>query len=220
MKNVSVGIFTVAAGVAVMVAGCGTQASTPVNPSTGPTQAANSTNQSNAPANTTSTQTATKTASYSLQVIVDQTNGQPKQVPAIVPANLTLPENTDVTITVKNYDDGGAPLVVKSDNQVQGTVNGSIAIDGKTVTSVPENNVAHTITIPATGNFKGLNVPIAARTSNEKYDTVTFTFHTPSTPTTLKWECMAECGTGSSGMGGVMNWPMNPGYMSGTWTVS
>lgn len=214
----SVGALTVTAGLAVLVAGCGTQAP---NPSTVPTQT-NTTSQPAASTNTTNTssnQTAAKTAKFTLQVITDQKNGTPKQVPAVVPGNLTLPENTDVTITVQNYDDGAAPLVAASEAQVTGTLNNAITTDGKTVSSVPASKVAHTITIAATGSFKGLNVPIEQRTSSEKYNTVVFTFHTPSTPTKLAWECMAKCGTGSTGMGGVMNWPMDPGYMSGTWTV-
>lgn len=202
----------------LMVAGCGTanNTSTTTNSTTSPT------NTSTANTNTTNTNQTTKapaTKNITLQVITDQTNGQPKQVPAFVPANITLPENANVTVTVINHDDGGAPLVSPNDSKVQGTLNGTITVDGKTVTSVPANDIAHTITIAPTGSFKGLNIPIEAHPSTEKTNTIVFTFHTPSSPTTLHWACMSKCGSGSDGMGGVMNWSMDPGYMSGTWTV-
>ncbi|QQE79881.1 hypothetical protein [Alicyclobacillus sp. SO9] len=184
----------------------------------------NSASSSTAPTNTSNRSTSQQTSAstikthFKIQVIVDKKNGKPKMVPAFVPANLTLPENKDVTITVQNFDDGGA-AIPSGGNKVQGTVSGTMTVDGKAVSSVPVKKVAHTITIAQTSSFKGLNIPIEARTSSERSNSIVFTFHTPSKPTQLKWQCDAACGSGSSGMGGVMDLSKNPGYMNGTWTV-
>jgi hypothetical protein len=131
--------------------------------------------------------------------------------PRFVPANLTLPANADVTLTINSFDDGNAPIPTGF-NQVKGTVGGSMTLDGKSLTSIPVKDVAHTMTIPSIG----LNIPIAVKTSTEKFSSTTFTFHTPSSPTKLDWQCMTACGTGNDGMGGPM---VTDGWMKGVFTV-
>lgn len=130
--------------------------------------------------------------------------------PAVYPADFTVPGNTDVTVTVRNYDDGTAP-VTATYGKVTGTVGGSEQVNGKTVTSIDPAQVSHTITV----NSLSLNIPIPPATSNGP-SVVVFTFHTPAKGTYI-WQCMAPCGSGTDGWGGAM---MTDGWMKGTITVS
>ena len=145
-----------------------------------------------------------------MKLVTGKMDGKPGW-PKFEPADATLPANAIVNVTVKNYDDGNASIPA-GDNKVTGTVNSNMTVDGKTVTSVKTADVAHTITIPTIG----LNVPIPVRSSSEKYDTIKFSFKTPSTPQKLDWQCMATCGSGKSGWGGAM---ATDGWMKGVFTV-
>ncbi|MCF8565479.1 hypothetical protein LLE49_12205 [Alicyclobacillus tolerans] len=183
------------------------QASTaPTKPAASSTSSANATNGGNG----AGTSKAVAKASFTMTVETGKMDGK-SGWPEYTPANLTLPANADVTITVNSYDDGNAPIP-SGDNKVTGTVDGTMTVDGKSVTSIPTKDVAHTITISSIG----LNIPIAVKTSSEKYSATEFTFHTPSKPTTLDWQCMAACGSGSSGWQGAM---ATDGWMKGTFNV-
>ncbi|MDA8442463.1 MAG: hypothetical protein M0Z55_08810 [Peptococcaceae bacterium] len=192
---------------ALLLAGCGassngTSASTasPSSPSPTTTSTVSTTAASNS---------ATK-ASFTMTMETGKMDGKPGW-PKFVPGNLTLPANADVTLTINSYDDGNAGIPT-GDNKVTGTVGGSMTLDGKSVTSIPTKDVAHTITISSLG----LNVPIAVKTASEKYSVTTFTFHTPSTPTVLNWQCEAACGSGKDGWEGAMS---TDNWMKGTFNV-
>ncbi len=149
-------------------------------------------------------QTAVPTTNLNLKVLTGAMIGRPGW-PKIEPADVTLKANSIVHVTIQNYDDGAAPIP-GNDNQVQGTIGGTIHVDGQTVNSVSPSNVAHTITISSIH----LNVPIPARSPGQTFNTVTFSFKTPSSPQKLNWQCMAACGPGAM---------TTDGWMKGVWTV-
>ncbi len=143
--------------------------------------------------------------------------------------NLVVPANTAVTVTVRQYDSGGS-LNNAYFGHVVGTVGGTEAVDGKTVRSVPADEVGHTFTLRAIATDAPplyLNVPLPAVAGNAPnsvhigygdYPTpniVTFTFLTKG-PGTYQWNCEYPCGNSVAGFGGAMS---TYGYMSGTLTV-
>ena len=93
--------------------------------------------------------------------------------PTFSPVNINLPANSTVHVTIEEYDDGSAGIP-QGCNDATGTINDTMTVNGKTVTSVNAKNVAHTLAIPSIG----LNVPILLRTASEKYSTITFEFKT------------------------------------------
>jgi len=140
-----------------------------------------------------------------------------KDWPTFIPGNVTLPADTDIDVTIRNFDDGPADL--PADNaKVQGTVGNTMTaiseltgdVDkapGKAVSELPVKEVSHTFTI----NDKGfvLNVPIPPSS------TVKFTFHTPAAGT-YTFRCLTACGTGANGTEGAM---ATDGWMRGTVTI-
>lgn len=133
-------------------------------------------------------------------------------------ANITLPSNVPIYITIVAYDMGNASVSSKFlnvygtiDNQVT-VVNGIVAMGDnvsqsweKNMTSFPASEVLHTFTI-LQGSSVLVNIPVVAG------DTESSTFYLNSTGT-FSWQCEAECGTGPSGWGGAMN---TSGWMEGT----
>jgi hypothetical protein len=132
--------------------------------------------------------------------------------PAFLPANITLPANATVTVTVYDFDGSTAlpaqygraagisgPMTIQAlndkDPNRSGPARSVVALDAKT-------QVGHTFTIPSLG----LNVPIAG---NAK---VTFTFHTPKRGVYM-WRCMDPCGSGPAGWSGAM---ADNGWMQGS----
>lgn len=147
---------------------------------------------------------------------------------------LTVPRNALVTITIQNFDSAtpllnpyyGVPRGVTDDT---GTPNGTILVDGKSVTTVDPNTVSHTFTIhsiPQSGqDWLFVSVPITGVADNAKADdagmplqpvVTEFTFRTPDRPGQYIWQCFDPCGSGFDGFGGPMS---TKGYMSGTFTV-
>ena len=128
--------------------------------------------------------------------------------PKLAPANFTVPAGRRIIVTIRNLDDGAAPLVKGMDayDRVTGTIGRYVIENGKRVTSINPKDVSHTFTVPGLG----LNVPILPKA------VTTFSF-TASKPGHYTWQCMAPCGTGATGWGGAM---AARGYMSGTVTVS
>ena len=155
-----------------------------------------------------------------------------------------VPANTTVNVTILGYD-GCTPLRNPLWGKVAGVVNDaeqvSIYNKGKTtpVQSVStfdswaDCSVQHTFAIPGLG----LNVPVASPTTvsennnlcgtspctaadqdqNSPHAVVKFTFKTPSTPGTYRWQCFVPCGGGYvDGNGGPM---ATPGYMMGQMEV-
>jgi len=147
-----------------------------------------------------------------MNIIINQ-HGMMKDWPAYSEANLVVPANSLVTMTIRNYDLGNTPLPNNSPFMaVQGTVGDNATVDGHVYTSLAPDKVAHTFTIMQLH----LNVPIPGdAVKGASYNTVTFTFHTGKAGS-YSFQCFDPCGTGAMGWMGPM---MTKGYMTGTLTV-
>lgn len=139
-------------------------------------------------------------------------------------ANISLPVNRLIELTIVNYDEGNASLPSPSYANVQGTVNGTITYannaninssqgsqgivvrGGETVSSVPAAKIAHTFTIPGLG----INIPIPLSS------TVTASFKIDKSGS-YTWFCETACGSGTTGLGGAM---ATPGWMTGKVSAS
>lgn len=133
--------------------------------------------------------------------------------PAYIPAALTLPANSDVVVTVVNFDDATAlPKGAEKYATATGTV-GALSVQpmdasdpnsetpATKVTSMnPETGVSHTFTIAKLG----INVPIAPKSKT------TFTIHTGAAGT-YTWQCYVPCGDVAMA---------TEGYMQGKLTVA
>ena len=134
-------------------------------------------------------------------------------------ANISLPINRLIELTIMNYDDGNANLTSPGYMNVQGTTNGTITYinnsnvnssqgskgivvtGGLTVNSVPASDIAHTFTIPSLG----INIPVPVSS------TVT-AFIKIDKAGTYTWLCETVCGSGATGLEGAMS---TPGWMTG-----
>jgi hypothetical protein len=156
-----------------------------------------------------------------------------------------VPANTKVNVTILGYD-GCTPLRNPLWGKVSGVV-GDVEnvsyFNGKTATpSTPIStfdswancSVQHTFAIPGLG----INVPVASPTTvaennalcgtapcvantddqaNAPHTVVTFSFTSPKTAGTFRWQCFVPCGGGYvDGNGGPMG---TPGYMMGQMEV-
>lgn len=133
-------------------------------------------------------------------------------------ANITIPANTKITISITAYDMGNASVDSKYlvatgvvGNEVQ-VVNSSIAMGDNTsqawttnMSSFPASKVLHTFTI-IQGSNVAVNIPVMPGF------TEIASFYINSTGT-YSWQCEAACGTGPSGWSGPMS---APGWMEGT----
>lgn len=154
------------------------------------------------------------TTNVALDVMPIKPGGPVEDWPAYMAStSLTVPANSTVTVTIRNFDLGDAALASGSPlAKVQGTVDGTASFNGKSYTALDPAKVAHTFTIP---ELK-INVPIPGDApDNASYLTVTFSFHTGKAGT-YTFECLAPCGTGASGFDGPM---ASMAYMKGTLTV-
>lgn len=138
--------------------------------------------------------------------------------PAYLPSDFSLPANSNVTITITNFDDATALSAASRQYAVAEGIMGKLSIEsfnaanpnapGTTTTAVrldPTTGVAHTFTIAKLG----LSVPVAPRSKT------TFTFHTGAAGV-YTWQCMDPCGTGAIGWQGAM---ATKGYMTGQVTI-
>jgi hypothetical protein len=139
--------------------------------------------------------------------------------PAVAPADIHVRAGATVTITIREYDDMVTPLADNSPFlEVMG---GTETVNGKRVTSVSNQEIAHTFTVPSLG----INVPLpiagmgsmGSMNGGDGPTTVRFTFHAPATPGTYLWLCATPCGTGPYGISGAMR--LN-GWMRGHLIVS
>lgn len=152
-------------------------------------------------------------------------NGQPihpsgnASWPAYGPTNeFQIPAHALVTVTVHQYDSGGA-LNDPWFATVRGTVGNVAEVNGKIVHSIDPNNVGHTFTVrgvPGTDPSFFLNVPLPAvggnnQTDNGQHNTVVFSF-VSGTKGTYAWNCEFPCGSMVASFGGVMG---AYGFMSG-----
>lgn len=163
----------------------------------------------------TSAQAAANTTTHvALDIMPVKPGGPSANWPAYMPSTpLTVPANTVVTVTIRNFDLGDAPLSASSPfSKVQGTIDGTATVDGKQYAALDPTKVAHTFTIP---QLK-VNVPIPGDApNNDSFLTVTFSFRTGKAGV-YTFECLAPCGT-DSGFGGPM---ASMAYMKGTLTVA
>jgi hypothetical protein len=153
------------------------------------------------------------TKHLAFDIVPAKAGGPAANWPAYVASTpLTVPANTVVTVTIRNFDLGDAALAPNSPlAHVEGTVGGGAMVDGKAYAALDPAKVAHTFTIP----LLGLNVPLPGDApNNASYLTVTFSFRTHGAGTFL-FQCLAPCGTGT-GFGGPMQ---SMAYMRGTLTV-
>ena len=120
----------------------------------------------------------------------------------------TVHEAQTVVLRITSYDDGTAPLagVQTMLDKVSGTVSGTETVNGKTVRSVPNTQIAHTFTIVGLG----LNLPIPASPTGGTV-TVVARFVAQRSGS-FTWQCYAPCGSGSNAMGGAMSMT---GWMEG-----
>ncbi len=138
--------------------------------------------------------------------------------PEYVPANLSIPANRLIQVTVRCYDDGPADIPTGY-NVARGTIDGTIRVikgtpdsispqDGTVVKQIAAKNTAHTFTVNGDNFF--LNVPVPP------LSTVVYQFMSPPAGS-YPWQCMAACGTGDGGWAGAM---ATDGWMQGTITVT
>ncbi|MEM0134087.1 MAG: hypothetical protein QXU18_02510 [Thermoplasmatales archaeon] len=140
-------------------------------------------------------------------------------------ANITIPANEKIELTVINYDDGngsvssiyanvtgtlnGKETIVNNTNVNSTSINNQISINGsEQVSSVPVFNIAHTFTVQNGSNVI-LNIPIVPSS------VIQATFELG--PGAYTWQCEVACGSGPTGWGGAMD---TPGWMTGTLTVN
>ena len=140
--------------------------------------------------------------------------------------NLQVPAHALVTVTIKQYDTGGA-LTNPWFAQVRGTVDGTATVDGRTVTTVDPATVGHTFTVhmlPTSQDPLFVNVPLPAVDDNAPNlgngypapHVITFSFVTGGKGHYV-WNCEYPCGDGYyAKFGGPM---ATQTYMSGTLTV-
>ena len=189
--------------------------------------------------NGTSHTTTAAGKSYSLTIVITTNNWFNNSIgyePAfyvlqnnqlVSSANISLPANVPINLTIVNYDDGAAPVpaqfenvtgttgnvvYIANDTTVNSTQPGggaSISVSGgQPVSWVNVTNMAHTFTI-LSGSTQVLNIPIEP----SAVETATFTLAAGF----YHWHCEAACGSGASGWGGAMQ---TPGWMAGVVNVA
>ncbi|MHB1500427.1 MAG: cupredoxin domain-containing protein [Candidatus Dormibacteria bacterium] len=128
--------------------------------------------------------------------------------PQYTHASWTVHQGETVVLRITSYDDGAAPLtgVQTMFTRVEGTLGGLESVDGTPVRSVPNQDLAHTFTVPGLG----LNLPIPAAPTGGSV-TVVARFVASRTGSFV-WQCYAPCGSGSNSMGGAMS---TMGWMEG-----
>ncbi|MHB8245434.1 MAG: cupredoxin domain-containing protein [Acidimicrobiales bacterium] len=106
-----------------------------------------------------------------------------------------------VILRIRSYDDGSAPLMGAQMmfDGVRGTLGGTETVQGRTISSVPNEDVAHTFTVPGLG----VNLPIPVAPTGGSVMVVARFVATRTG--TFVWQCYAPCGSGMNGMGGAMS---------------
>ena len=132
-----------------------------------------------------------------------------------------VPAHSIVHVTLYEFD---SPTGMRNPfmAQVQGTIGGTMTLNGKTVSEVKPEEAAHTFAVPELGVFVPLpGVPETAKNPCEEgpcepsmsdHNTITFSFRTGK-PGRYHWQCFVPCGAGYiDGNGGPMQ---TLGYMDG-----
>ncbi len=137
--------------------------------------------------------------------------------PAMAPADIHVKAGALVVLTISEYDDMVTPVARLSPFLT--VVGGTETVNGKRVTSVGNNEIAHTFTIPSLG----INVPLPVAGMDGSMGSmgdptiVRFTFRAPSAAGTYQWLCVTPCGGDPDGVGGAMH---TDGWMRGHLIVS
>lgn len=185
---------------------------------------------------TSATATSNSSAPYDLTLVITTNNvynstiGEQPAYFVLGPsglqssANISLPADRLIRLTIICYDNGTANLTNAQDAVVTGTVNNTVdevsndnvnssqgaagiqVVGGQTISSLSPDDIAHTFTIPQLG----INIPILPSATVTAYFKITQTG-------TFSWFCMTECGAGPSGLQGAMT---TPGWMTGNLVVS
>jgi hypothetical protein len=132
-----------------------------------------------------------------------------------------VPAYSIVHVTIYQYD---SPTGLRNPflSQVQGTIGGTMTVDGKTVNSIPPEEASHTFAVPELGVFVPLpGISEEAKnacefapceTSSSAHRTIEFSFRTGK-PGRYRWQCFVPCAAGFlNGNGGPMQ---TLGYMDG-----
>ncbi len=144
--------------------------------------------------------------------------------------HLILPAHSLVTITINGYD-SGERLANAFFGRVVGTADGTMTVNGQTVTSVPVDQVEHTFTLHGVPSPNQdtlfVNIPLTKQTDEamKSFDdagklpkpiVTTFSFYTGS-PGEYVFNCEYPCGDGTYAKFGAAMGKF--GYMSGTVSV-
>ncbi len=131
-----------------------------------------------------------------------------------------VPAHSLVKITVLNFD-GASGLRNPFLSQVQGTVGGTMELDGKTVKTISPDDASHTFTVPQMGivvPIEGVaddapnQCPEMPCSLDQAHETVTFMIRTGKGGW-IRWQCFVPCAAGFiDGFGGPMQ---TIGYMDG-----
>ena len=151
-------------------------------------------------------------------------SGQPFYHPS---TSIQVPANSVVTITFTQYD-GGGPIYNPFFAQVHGSMDGTMKVNGESVSGVDVKGVGHTFTvhqIPESSQpsfFLSVPLPMNAanaKTGPEGYpldpQKIEVTFLTGD-PGTYVWNCEFPCGDLYQEFGGPMQ---TRGWMAGTFEV-
>ena len=131
-----------------------------------------------------------------------------------------VPAYSLVHVTVYNFD-GASGLRNPFLSQVQGTLGGTMKVDGRTTKTIGPTDASHTFTVPQ----MGVSVPLKGVPDDAKHqcaempcslskahETITFTFRTGK-PGRYRWQCFVPCAAGFiDGFAGPMQ---TIGYMDG-----
>ncbi|MDA8287394.1 MAG: hypothetical protein M0014_02880, partial [Actinomycetota bacterium] len=150
--------------------------------------------------------------SESMVIATGKMDGHPGW-PRYTNASWSVRKGEVVTLRITSYDDGTAPLTGAQTmfDRVQGTRGGTETVDGRSISSIPNGDIAHTFTVVGLG----WNVPIpAAPTGGSVAVVARFVARRAGT---FVWQCYAPCGSGSNSMGGAMS---TKGWMEGTVKVT
>jgi len=133
----------------------------------------------------------------------------------------TVPANSIVHVTIYQFD---SPTGLRNPflAQVQGTIGGTMNLDGKTVEEINPEEASHTFAVPELGVFVPLpGISEEAKNpcefapcepSTSAHRTITFSFRTGKKGR-YRWQCFVPCGAGFlNGNGGPMQ---TLGYMDG-----
>jgi hypothetical protein len=145
-----------------------------------------------------------------------------------------LPPNSVITVVIKQYDSASG-LYNDFFQTVQGTVGGTMIVNGKSMTQINADDAAHTFAIqssPDETNPIYVSVPLLGTPDNApnavtvqgnpypKPNVISFQFRTGPAGHTYIWHCYVPCGNDRETPYGFTGAMSTTGYMAGTIIVS